>query len=165
MTAQASRTSVRGQVVAAALALAFALYFVVPAAEEARELARLTPCRNVLFQHSGSHPCDLVSVDRDWRVVNVSSCPLCSNPDAPLAFFAVGEDGDCEWIGTEVEVDVPDAVVSEARQRLEIYKRWPDYQRAREHYSAPSYEKFREQLLSHLLSRRSMDSGNGAGQE
>jgi hypothetical protein len=117
----------------AALGLAVCVSAVLPAVIAAQDAARRAQVPNNLFQHSGSHEADLVQLDRNMRVISVSSCPLCNRRDAGAIFFVEGREG--EPISLFL---VPEASVSEARLWLQRYKQSPRYQEIRNHFSHPS---------------------------
>ena len=95
----------------------------IPEVQRARDLARHTQCHNNLFQHSGSHPTDVVYLNGEFEVDQVYSCPVCSRFDGALCFVREGKE-----ILTE---DLPESVVLQAVAELERYKQSPSYQRIR----------------------------------
>jgi hypothetical protein len=112
--------------IAVTLAGAMVVYLVVPQVIRAREMARMTPCNNNLFQHSGWHS-DAVYLNRDLQVLYVASCPLCGRLGRP-PIYEVLEDGKIEK--TLDEETVPAAAKEEGRRLLEQYKQRPRYRKA-----------------------------------
>jgi hypothetical protein len=99
-----------------------------PRVQDARENARRTQCKNNLWQHSGSHAADFVRVDRDFNILDVSSCPSCSSPGAGI-YFIIGSEEPRLYTG--FESFVPQAVVVRAQLLLSAYKRGQRYQEIR----------------------------------
>jgi hypothetical protein len=75
-------------------AVATLFTMLLPEVAEARERARMSLCKNNMWQHSGYHGGEVVYLDDHARVTSVSSrCPLCSASGAPVYFtFESDED-------------------------------------------------------------------------
>jgi hypothetical protein len=87
-------------------------------------------CVNHLWQHSGSHEADLVYVDRDTRILSVSSCPSCSRPEVGMQFIVEGREDE-----SLTQLMVPEATVLEATFDLRLYKADPEYKLIRASFS------------------------------
>ena len=134
------------------LALGFAVYAIVPEIIRARAEARASMCQNLCFNHSGSHVADVVWLDGDFHVTGVSSCPLCSHPDAELD-FVVCKPGMEPAYGL-TESDVPQATVDQARLQLYSYKATPRYHALRKRFSTPGAVAQRDWVFMHQKSVR-----------
>lgn len=116
----------------ATIVVSIGVYVLVPTVIRAREAARLTPCLNHLFQHSGCHQTDIVYLNHDFKLHRVSSCPVCSGPDAPLLFVVGRENGADEFLR---ENEVPASVVLDAKEYLEFIKQQGSYRRRQQSFS------------------------------
>jgi hypothetical protein len=90
----------------------------------AREAARRIQCDTTLFQHTGWHPSDIVSLDQNGAVVSVSSCPLCSTTTAPIIYRSRS------GVIFRRE-ELPPQTIEAARKKLAEFKAEPRYRSIR----------------------------------
>jgi hypothetical protein len=105
----------------AGLLLTVSVVGLTPAVVDARTKAERAVCTNDFFQHSGCHRADTVWLDRDLRVIEVGSCPLCcpsaGGPVLGAEFYIAGQESEpMSWLS------VPEATRLEAKYRLDQYK-------------------------------------------
>lgn len=100
--------------------IAFWTQVVVPA----REAARRSQCNNNLFQHSGWHPSDIVSLGQKGEVVSVSSCPLCNTSAAPTVYRSTSG-------AFLIDAELSPQTIAAARRELVRYKAEPRYRSIR----------------------------------
>ncbi len=141
---------ITGSVIPIAFGCAIAVYFFVPYAIHCRAEARLTQCRNNLFQHSGSHLCDSVTVDENFNVIGVGSCPLCSHAPAGVS-YSVGkpEKGYALFIRYIREDELPPSAIAEGQRHLYAFKAAPRYHELRKRFSDKKHENLRKRLYGH----------------
>jgi hypothetical protein len=121
----------------------------------AREAARRTVYTNNLFQHSGWHPSDIVSLDQNGDVVSVASCPVCSTSAAPTLYH------NASGVFVE-EVELSPQTVDAARQKLLRYKAEPRYRFIRGlmlHADEPQAEQKARARYFHLRGTRQEGDG------
>jgi len=118
--------------VAVTLTVAIVLYVLVPQIIRAREEARHAQCTNRLFQHSGWHPSDIAQLDRNFNVIGVGSCPVCSDRKCELAFVIVDNGTVVRYL--EDSQSVPASAIQDAERRLRIYRQVPRYREIRESF-------------------------------
>lgn len=141
---------ITGNVIPVTVGFAIATYVFVPYVLHCRAEARLTPCTNNLFQHSGSHLCDVVSLDENLNVIAVGSCPLCSH--APVGVvYSVGkpEKGGNRSRRHIREDELPASVLEEGQRLLYAFKAAPRYHELRKRFSDEAHESLGKQLWGH----------------
>jgi len=79
---------------ATAVIVAATVSVLLPAAEQAREAARATKCRNNLFQHSGCHR-DFIVLNASLDFDHVWSCWCCSQLNLAPAVLITRANGEC----------------------------------------------------------------------
>jgi len=105
------------------LTCAIVLYVVIPKSIIARAEARFTATQFPSFQHSGWHP-DMVQLDSDFNVIQVGSCPACSDMIDKISFSIVENDGNWKFLDSS---SVPESTVQEAERWLFNHKQSPWY--------------------------------------
>jgi len=128
------------------LAVAIAIYVIVPTCIRSRAEARFSQCQNLAFQHSGSHVSDVAYLDEHFNVICVASCPSCSHPDAELG-FVICESGKPPLYGVTA-ADIPPSALDQARVHQYSYKATPRYRALRKSFSHPHDVAFRDVLLA-----------------
>jgi hypothetical protein len=88
MACRRRRSSIALPLAFAILLLADCAIALTPAVHDAREMARRAVCTNNVFMPTGAHFGEIVVLDRDGNITEVSSCPDCAVPEGFGILFA-----------------------------------------------------------------------------